>query len=221
MAGGRDFLLTVWDDHDIGHPDGSWSFMCGQARTEDDEQQAFVRVLLPLDRDLDTLLDFARAIADSAEFSSGHAGLSYVFDPDLAADALDAFYALAKRYWGIDVAELDAPLAVVAERIKGVDWLTLLGDDLLPPVADELGALAREADIGVERHTHGVLIRAGAEPHPGDQNRKASSPDAYRRVARAIAPLFPDEFPDLGGEKFIDTGDTLAWVRRFIDPAGW
>jgi len=41
------------------------------------------------------------------------------------------------------------------------------------------------------------------------------------QTARALPPLFLTEHPDFSGERFIKNGNTIGWIRRFLEPDAW
>jgi hypothetical protein len=75
--------------------------------------------------------------------------------------------------------------------------------------------------VKVERHQNASDLIAGPHPVGGDQNRPDSSLDPYYAVASALRPLFLEEYPDFPSERFISHGNTVGWIRRFLEPGGW
>jgi hypothetical protein len=220
---GRQFELQFWDGRTIDDLSGSWSFNCQRIVRRPNQRHAFLRFLFPLDTPLELLVDLARQIADTVEFRSGHGGLSITFDPWFIATAFDAVYNKARRFWGVDIEDLNHTLPLVDERIKGVNWLTLISHDLISKPGVELGlhALAGHAEVSRADARHGVLLRNGPAPVPGDQNQARDSISAYVAVAKALAPLFLDAHPDFPGPRFSEGHSTMAWMRRFLEPDAW
>lgn len=72
-----------------------------------------------------------------------------------------------------------------------------------------------------DRQRHGLVIRADDEPIAGDHNQNDPRLQAYFEIARALSPLYPQDVPDFAGQLFGNSGDSTAWVRRFIEPANW
>jgi len=220
---GRAFEVTLWDGRAIDDPEGSWSFTCRRIHLRSTGLHAFARILVPLGSDPALLLAAARAVADSVALRSGHGGLAFTYDPWLKADAFDAIYARARRFWGVDVEDLNATLALTAEGMKSPSWITLVGKRFaeLPEVAAGLESLRARADVVVEPRRHGTLLVAGARPVAGDQNAPDESLAPYFAIAKALEPVLLDRSPDFEGEKFIDNANTVGWMRRFLDPGGW
>jgi len=219
----RAFEVQFWDGREIDDPDGSWSFSCRRIHLRSTGLHAFVRMLIPLQADPDILRTAALAIADNVEIYSGHGGLVFVYDPWLKEAALDAIYAQARRFWGVDVEDLNRTLPLMKEGIKGINWITLLGRRFASTngLQDALGRLATIPDVAIEPRQYGSVLIAGSDPVIGDQHRPDRSLDPYYAVASALRPLFLTHHPDFSSERFIENGNTVGWIRRFIEPRGW
>jgi hypothetical protein len=102
---GRAFEIQFWDGRPIDDPEGSWSFSCRRIHLRSTGLHTFVRILMPLNANPEILRTAAIAIAENVELYSGHCGLVFVYDPWFKEDALDAIYALARRFWGVDLVE--------------------------------------------------------------------------------------------------------------------
>jgi hypothetical protein len=220
---GRAFEVQFWDGQPIDDPEGSWSFSCRSIQLRSTGLHAFVRILIPLQADPEILRTVATTIADNIELCSGHGGFVFVYDPWLKADALDAIYALARRFWGVDVEDLNRTLPSMKKGIKGVNWITLVGRWFLdePETPAGLDDLAKVPNVEVDQRKHATVLVAGPCPAAGDQHRPDHSLAPYFAVAKALEPLFLNTHPDFSSERFITNGNTVGWLRRFIDPAGW
>jgi hypothetical protein len=216
---GRAFEVGFWDGRSIDDVDGSWSFNCTRVHLRSRGLFSFVRILVPLQTDPAVLMRAACILADNVEFISGHGGLVFTYDPRLKIDAMDHIYARARRFWGIDVEDLNVTLPLTRQAIKGVGWLTLLGKQFVTPaLAERLQGLS---DVVCQQHRQGFVCIAGTEPTPCDRHRPDSGVDPLFTLARALAPMYLDAHPDFTGERFIQHGNTLGWIRRFIEPGGW
>jgi hypothetical protein len=220
---GRAFGAQFWDGRRIDDPEGSWSFSCQRIHLRSTGLHAFVRFLVPLQTDHQVLRAAALAIADNVELYSGHGGLAFVYDPGLTEDALDAIYAQARRFWGIDVEDLTDTLPLMTKAIKGVNWITLISSQFAsaPGIPAALDDLARAPDVTVEKRRHAVVLVAGQRPVVGDQHRPDPGLDSYYAVARALKPLFLEAHPDFPGERFAEGANTVGWIRRFVEPGSW
>jgi Protein of unknown function (DUF3396) len=220
---GRAFEAQFWDGWSIEDPDGSWSFSCRGIHLRSTGVHAFARILLPLNADPEILRAAARAIADNVEVYSGHGGLVFVYDPWFKEDGLDAIYSLARRFWGVDVEDLNRTLLLMREHIKGVNWITMVGQPLASAddVPAAVKALEARRDVTVEQRRQATVLIAGPQPVAGDQHRRDRSLDPYYAVAKALEPLFVTAHPDFSSERFVTSGKTMGWIRRFLDLDGW
>jgi hypothetical protein len=217
----RSFTSRLWDGRGVDDADGSWSFLCAGIRRRATGLHSIARLVVPLSTDPGLLERIALEMAGRFDFHSGHGGLVFVYDPFLEGSAFDAIYGLSKRFWGVDIESIDLTLPLMATHIKGVNWITALGNQLASQVAGPLEELRRQADVKVHGAGRGLVIVAGDAPSAGDQNRAPGSPAPYKKVADTLAPLFLPKHPDFPGDRFVKGGDTSAWVRRFIEPAAW
>ncbi len=223
LRDGRAFEVQFWDGREIQDPDGSWSFSCQQIHLRATGLHAFVRILVPLEAEATVLLTAAGAIADRVQLHSGHAGLVFVYDPWFLGSAFDGIYARARRFWGVDVEHLNDTLPLMRTAIKGINWITLIGSQFTakPEIQAGLDALAEVWGVGIEKHAHATVLAAGSRPAVGDQHRHDSSLDSYYAIANALGMLYLDAHPDFPGERWILNGNTVGWIRRFLDPSGW
>lgn len=179
--------------------------------------------MMPLQSDPAILKALAEGIANHVALHSGHGGLTFTYNPWLKEAAFNTIYAQARRYWGIDIEDLNATLPLMKNGIKGVGWITLLGQPWVsdPGIQTALANLASRTDVIVESRKTATLLLAGAQPVVGDQHRADSSLAPYVAIAQALKPLFVQAHPDFSGEKFVTNGNTAGWLNRFVEPGGW
>lgn len=220
---GRSFLVGLSDKQDVNDPDDGWSFRCGSIHRRETGLHPVARIVIPLNQDCKTLEEAALTIADNVEIRSGHGGLAFTYDPWLERGALDEIYAQARRFWGVEVEELVKTLPFTKEGIKSVNWITLVGREFAskPEIQASLAELAKAPNVTIDQRKYATVLIAGPQPVEGDQHRPDSSLDPYIAGARALEPLFIKAHPDFSGERWVKSGKTMGWIRRFIDPAGW
>lgn len=221
----RPFALGFWDGRTIDDPNGSRSFSFQGVKGPDGKVRSFVRFLLPLEAPFDLMRDLAASIAPKLPFLSGHGGLSFVYDPWNADLAFDAIYAGARRFWSVDIESLSATLPAMDHSIKGVSWLTMLGHTMAADgrVAPALAGLrsAGHQQIQLMEFAHGSVLLAGTRPCAGDRHRGTVDIAPQVALAKVLQPLIVDEHADFPGSRFAENGNTVGWLRRFVDPKGW
>ncbi|MDR0702801.1 MAG: DUF3396 domain-containing protein [Azoarcus sp.] len=152
----------------------------------------------------------------------GLAGLSVVMNNRTTDEPY--IYPTLKKYIGLDVqTPLDFTMETesVHNRIKCVNWLTILGDAILK----ELGGLAiiknaLEPECTLHPYPGGVMIQAGEAPRLGDVDVPGSSEllEPYRKVASLTKPVRFMDYKDLlfrVDEPLNDAEEAKKWVSRF------
>ncbi|SEN01710.1 Protein of unknown function [Stigmatella aurantiaca] len=159
--------------------------------------------------------ELALAIAQPLPFNSGHAGLSFNAFLDLIGVSGE-IRRWCFRYPGLDITHLDCLSSELGTRIKGVHWLTFLGQ----PVLDELGGatglrgLLKSPSTEVQPlDSARVVITLGQSPEAGDIDQGNTLPQ-YRELARMLEPWLYQHrlcFSDF------TEAETRRWERRFLD----
>jgi hypothetical protein len=166
----------------------------------------------------DSLLDAVLRWCMICQPFHGCAGFTLIFD-----SSQNSVYALQmiKRFPGFDFqngVDFSMEAKIVHNRIKSINWLTILNDALV----EELGGLedmhaALEPVCKVHEYPGGVVIQAGAYPQLGDAYRD-DIPEAYRLVARYTKPIRFEGYEDYlfrVPDGLDEVEETLSWVRRF------
>jgi len=163
--------------------------------------------------DPDAVLSLVAMLAERFPYRCGHVGFSLCWNNlsvarDIEVPALIG--PLLKRYPGFS---LGTPNELCDQDVPPVNWLTLLGPELLQKL-DGLGgvrqALADDA-ISVTQLGAGVCIRAGETPQLGDVNRKEDLP-LYRKVGSYLKDFRGQQEIELDG---LDEDESEAWLARF------
>jgi Protein of unknown function (DUF3396) len=153
------------------------------------------------------------------EPSSGYAGLAVI--PHVNADRPDRGFEVAlgfaARFRGLEI-DLPGSHAIYMEqkdRIKGINWLTILDESWVAKLG---GAEILRAQLGPDIRVHdypkGIVIQAGSEPRFGDVHRQEPMP-AYHEVALALAPIRIDSVMSLSSPFGFDRARSDSWLRRF------
>lgn len=219
LDGGRHAEVGLWD----GEMEESWSLRCHRLPVKKGKpEQGFYRILMPKSTSPQLMLSIATAIGGGVKFQSGHGGYSFTYDGYFKEDSFEYIYPLARRYWGIDVEDINNTLPLMNKGIKCVNWLTLVGRAFLKKLEwstqDEL--LVDAKGVAEKALTHGRLIVAGEEPTIGDRNRRGKGLQQYFDVAKVVAPVQIKSHPEFDGQ-FSEEENTFAWFLRFTEPEGW
>jgi hypothetical protein len=147
--------------------------------------------------------------------ASGHAGLCFLFPPDIEHAAEGAHLReLASRHPGLNICAPEVDVAFArSERLRSVDWLTWLGPALSARL-DAAGCAVPPAGLDVEDRGAGLLVQAGPAPVLGTQG---APPPVYVAAGRWLRPLRALERAPLGREEpgAFDRAETEAWLARF------
>lgn len=184
------------------------------------DEAGAVRLVLPVsfaEKSVKPLVDLARSLPLKLSFASGHGGYSLNWNKigDLAHEAKKDVYAISQRYPGVDIPDLDGDMEVIAQGIKGVNWLTFLGGAYL----DRLGGLERltktlKGDIECAPLGNGAVVQAGPRPETGDVNRRQTLP-LYQEVGKTVAKLrFKEHMAFVPSPRDADQA-TAKWLARF------
>ncbi len=181
---------------------------------------SFLSAYLPLDwfdRRKDRLQDLVLSWCHRLKPYHGYAGIGILesLDSITIRRHEKAVYALAKRFPGLEV---DSPVdhtLYLSKGIKGVNWLTVLGDAWVERLGgrDKLSGLPRDA-FPIYNYPGGIVIQAGVTPEIGDRNRRLK-PQNYPRVARLLKEIRVQEHDSLQASGGFDKEETLIWLARF------
>lgn len=150
----------------------------------------------------------------------GSAGFCFAYAPN--SEPLAKWtWPLLQRHPGVDHHDtviFSMRCKNIHNRIKGVNWLTILGEDIIV----ELGGIdVIQNELGEQCRLHfyegGVIIIAGPIPQLGDKYLNIV-PERYKTVARVTQPVRFEKYhrPFLNPPKPIDAVEaTLEWIKRF------
>jgi hypothetical protein len=190
------------------------------------ERLSFVSATMPVCNDVGeqntrTLLAAVLRWCEITRPAHGGAGFTLIFASGMSQNTVYALQ-LIKRFPGFDV-QNSVDFIISAEsthrRIKCVNWLTVLCDDLVAELGgmDLMRGALRPAGVKLHTYPGGVVIQAGEGPRMGDTQRN-DNPGEYRVVARYTAPVRFEAYDDglfrvpAGADR---KAETLSWIRRF------
>jgi Type VI immunity for VRR-NUC len=214
----RDQGIVVWD----GGETSCWALNIeGVFEPDEPPQASFCQIIFPDDVAPRLMVKAAIALANQLPFVSGHAGHTVFFRTWRKVEAFDQVYAWAKRYWGLEVEDLNRTLPVALDGIKGANWLTLVGNPLWERLALLNPRSGEEAppQVIVHEAAHGRVLVAGDQPILADRNR-GEFPDTYAAVERMLQPIKIRSHPEFPG-RFDEEAATMAWLNRLTNPDAW
>lgn len=138
----------------------------------------------------------------------------------LATSVEPHVFQIAQRFPGIEV---DQPIVhglYIEDGIKGVNWLTVLGDALVGRFGgtEKLGA-ALLPPAQVLPYDGGIIVQSGPLPKLGERNagRKPMEYVAVNRVLKTLRAPNTSSFHHANGGQRFDRDASLAWLARFDD----
>jgi hypothetical protein len=177
---------------------------------------SWLQVHLPptIGHDWKELLTLLTAMAEPFPFRYGTVGLSLCWDDTSVARDMqvpNSIGALLKRYPGFN---LGTPREITDQDMPPVNWVTLLGPELLKKlggITKVRKAFAEDKEISVAPLGDGAFIRAGESPQLGDRNRGDDLP-LYRKVGRYLKDFRGDQEIELNG---FSEEASEKWLARF------
>lgn len=198
--------------------------VCGLGSDNVSKTLGYFHVSFPLNGFSDEQGGFRTYILDVCEKLkplSGYGGLGIIEPLDVyaAEPQLALVRALAERFPGLEVEARTSHSLYLRDGIKGVNWLTVLGDRWVQEMGgvDYLRLWVTEA-CTLYPYSGGVVIQAGAHPELGDSQANRW-PMHYVKLAKALKKIRVKEHRPfhLGGANRFDHEATMKWLNRFDD----
>lgn len=204
-----------------GRGPDSWMLMFhGYKPVSEADKAGFYRFEFDWNVDTDALKKFTIALLNIINCVSGNGG--YIFQGQPRGPnsniSFKQIFSWAKRYWGVEVQDLDLTVQYMLDSFKCVNWLTVIGGHLAK-IDPEVISDAEKAAYQSMEIDDNVLFQASEAPLLGDRNRKEKL-EGYFALSKALEPLQVvkhDSFANGFGSGW-DEASTNAWIRRFTDP---
>ncbi|HEX5745799.1 MAG TPA: type VI immunity family protein [Archangium sp.] len=169
-------------------------------------------------------LAFIREAAELFPFSTGHAGMSFIYTISYEVEAREEIQKLVPRFLGFDPA-YDWVKNWMRGRVLTAHWLNLLDNETAEALGGEEKLRSALEGCEVQRLRNGLLIRGARHPPVGDVNRGAGDLGLLPLVAKVLrprrfehsAPLhlgLPDEAAGQAWLERFDLRPALAWDNR-------
>jgi hypothetical protein len=221
------------------HPDGeSWSFDFHGGDTpkatsafhiegfgselDDEGGLGFLHVSFPLlwfAEQEGTFPDYVLKLCKRVRPLSGYAGIGVLESPD--GYAQDKYQPIvrqfAERFPGLEVESRAAHTNHLHTGIKGVNWLTILGDRWLKAIGGlDYFRVRLDPSFGFYPYEGGLIIQAGPKPQIGDVQANRW-PQHYVTLAKVLKKIqVKNHYPfHFGGPGRMNHQASLAWLFRF------
>lgn len=182
---------------------------------------SFFRAAFPVEMfaaDLGRFVALVRDFASRVPLFFGYAGFSFSEALEIKRKQTNEqlLAPIAMRFSGIEVESQVCTRLCCKERIKGVNWLTLIDSSLVEQLGGR-SALRGQLSDAIDLHDlpAGLMIQAGRVPGLGDVNAGDKLP-LYRAVHRALMPVRNTDHWPLGDRGFWQE-ETRRWMGRFDD----
>ena len=225
------------------HEDGeSWNFGFSGGETEESASEfllsamgrsraskdsGYFQIYLPLTWFAEhpgTFQEFVLRLAKRLRPLSGYAGIG-VLEPLDVYDRqpyMATVRQIAERFPGLEVESTYVHVIHLGEGIKGVNWLTLLGERWTQQIGGlDYLRIRLGDDFKLTPYDGGVMIQAGPKPQIGDVT-KSCWPQHYITLAKVLKPIQIKEHyafhlgdPDPSGAPRMDSEASEAWLFRF------
>ncbi|MCK6591092.1 MAG: DUF3396 domain-containing protein [Polyangiaceae bacterium] len=221
-------------------PDGeSWSFVfhggnAGRAasafyvesfgsRFADETELGHLHVSFPLlwftNPSVGTFPEYVLKLCQTLRPLSGYAGVGVLesFDGYTADKFQPVVREIANRFPGLEIEARVGHGLTLKAGIKGVNWLTILGDHWVSEMGGVDSLRARlDENFGFYPYDGGVIIQAGPKPQIGDAQANRW-PKHYVTLAKVLKKIqIKDHYPfHFGGPGRMDHEASMAWLNRF------
>jgi len=211
--------FRIWD----GKLSQSWSACIYRlAHQVDEPEYVFYRFLFPWDTAPALVASLANELGKHIKYLSGHAGFCHLYDPYFKSTAFAQIFAWAKRYWAVDVEDLNAALPFMHNGMKAISWLTFIGAKFLadPKLEAQRQALKTIPGAVLKPCGSGALLQLGEKPILGDRHRFEPELSSYFAAGLLLDPVLLTSIAEFEGP-FAERGCTVDWIHRFAAPNAW
>ncbi len=204
-----------------GRGPDSWMLMFhGYKPFSEAKKASFYRFEFDWDVDTDALNNFTIGLLNIINCVSGNGGYVFQGQPrgPNSRNSFNQIFSWAKRYWGVEVQDLDLTVQYMLDSFKCVNWLTIIGGNLAKTNPKVISDAKKAAYQSIEINDN-FLFQASEMPLLGDRNRKEIL-EGYVALSKALEPIQVVNHDSYGNEfgSGWDEESTNAWIRRFTEP---
>lgn len=190
-----------------------------------DKLRSYIKLVMPWSilKETDGLSRFqewAVYLCDQVKAEHGYGGLSSILPYDYHG-YIPTEYELAQQYSGLEVDSMPHASSIeLLESVKGVNWLTVLGQDFVDLLGGESSlrhAFSGRGDVEFVPYSKGLIIRAGEYPELGKlEDGLPSAYVAVNNIVKRIRIPNPDQLHPYSpyGDGF-EEDSTARWYARF------
>jgi|GEM_PF-1741137 len=204
-----------------GRGSDSWMLMFhGYKPVSEGNKASFYRFEFDWNVDTSALKKFTVDLLKIINCVSGNGGYVFQGQPrgPNSSISFEQIFLWAKRYWGVEVQDLDLTVQYMTDSFKCVNWLTIIGGNLAERNPRVIADAKKTAYQSIKINEN-FLFQASEMPLLGDQNRNEKL-EEYVALARVLEPIQVVEHDSFGNETGPGWGkeSTNAWNRRFTEP---
>jgi hypothetical protein len=187
--------------------------------TRDQPRTSWLNIRLPLETSSTRLRDLALKLVDLLPIHVGTAGYMFGFREQAKPLAFDQIWAWARRFWGIEVVDLEQASWDTVRGPVSVNWLTVVDRGLAQGKVPDAASLGSYPKLVVHRSPRSLTFQATDEPTFGDRNH-FEDVGGYVAAAQVLEPVLVRPSKDFVG-MFTDHKSTARWAQRFLEPERW
>jgi hypothetical protein len=192
------------------------------SKPHDDGGLGYVHVSFPLlwfAEHRDTFPDYVLKLCQRLRPLSGYAGIGVIESHDgYARDKYQPVVReIAERFPGLEIEDRAGHTNHLRTGIKGVNWLTILGDHWLKEIGGlDYFRVRVDESFGFYPYDGGLIIQAGPKPQIGDVQANRW-PQHYVTLAKVLKKIqIKNHYPfHFGGPGRMNHQASLAWLFRF------
>lgn len=190
-----------------------------------DKLRSYIKLVMPWsilkEHDgLSRFQDWAVYLCNQVKAEHGYGGLSSILPYDYHG-YIPTEYQLAQQYSGLEVDSMPHASSIeLLDAVKGVNWLTVIGEDFVDRLGGESAlrhAFSGRGDVEIVPYSNGLIIRAGEYPELGKlEDGLPSTYVAVNNIVKQIRIPSPDQLHPYSpyGDGF-EEDSTARWYARF------
>lgn len=211
LQSGGHFGLRMVDDAK-GHSGRIFNFR-GLPPDGDEVPVSFLEIMVPVSEKPASLRSLVLELADVLPLAHGLAGYFALPSNGKWVPHMKTLYGWCRAHWALEISHADDFVPIARHGLQGVSWLTVLDSSIAKTVKKALP----KRGVKVHDCKRASVIEADDAPSLGDI--RVEYPKTIAGVHNVLAPLMATGLEEI--DYFSNQGGSVAWWRRFEDPAGF